>query len=120
MPTLQKTYENEIAEITEKIIKGYNPEKIILFGSAAKGELRKDSDADFFIIKDTEERFFNRCRAVRRLIRGREIPVDIIVYSPKEVNHALEIGSFFTEDIIKNGKVLYEKERSSKSLVEKS
>ena len=44
-------FEKEIHRITQQIIEKYNPEKIILFGSAARGEGDPDSDADFLIIK---------------------------------------------------------------------
>lgn len=44
-------YEQEINRITQQIIEKYKPDKIILFGSTAKGELHPDSDADFLIIK---------------------------------------------------------------------
>jgi len=44
-------FEKEIESITIQIIEKYEPEKIILFGSAARGESGSDSDADFLIIK---------------------------------------------------------------------
>ena len=44
-------FDKEIQSITKQLIEKYGPEKIILFGSAARGETRPDSDADFLIIK---------------------------------------------------------------------
>jgi len=44
-------FEKQIESITAQIIKKYKPEKIILFGSAARGEISADSDADFLIVK---------------------------------------------------------------------
>jgi len=48
---LEIDFEKEINYITRQIIEKYKPEKIILFGSAARGELNLNSDADFLIIK---------------------------------------------------------------------
>jgi predicted nucleotidyltransferase len=44
-------FESEILHITEQIIDKYRPEKIILIGSAVRGEGGPDSDADFLVIK---------------------------------------------------------------------
>ena len=41
----------EIQRITEQIIKEYKPDKIILFGSAVRNDMKPDSDVDFLIIK---------------------------------------------------------------------
>jgi len=48
---MNRGFEREIEGITAQIIDKYKPEKIILFGSAARGEWDSDSDADFLIIK---------------------------------------------------------------------
>lgn len=107
---LDKKFEKEITEITGKIVKNYKPEKIILFGSAASGNLTTDSDADFFIIKRTEDDFFKRCINVRRIIRDKGIPVDIIVYTPEETKKRYNMGDFFVREILDEGKILYEKQ----------
>jgi len=46
--------EDKISEIVNKIAFGYNPEKIILFGSYAAGNPSEDSDLDLFVIKETD------------------------------------------------------------------
>ena len=46
----QGVFEKEIKAITEQIVKKYKPEKIILYGSAARGDFKKDSDIDMLII----------------------------------------------------------------------
>lgn len=93
--------------IVKRIADGYKPEKIYLFGSRAWGRPRKDSDFDLFIIKKTRAKWLNRDLKVRNLIDG-ELPVDILVYTPKETKRRLDLGDFFIEDIIKRGKILYE------------
>jgi predicted nucleotidyltransferase len=98
---------NEIENITAQIIKKYDPEKIILFGSAAKGELHSESDADFLIIKkDTPLYGADRIREISKIIK-RDIPVDFLIYRPDEFDKRLSMGDPFLKSIIKEGKVLY-------------
>jgi len=99
---------DEVESITAQIIKKYGPEKIILFGSAAKGELYPESDADFLIIKkDTPLYGADRIREISKIIK-RNIPVDFLIYRPDEFNKRLSMGDPFLKSIIKEGKVLYE------------
>ena len=99
--------EKEIENITAQIIQKYNPDKIILFGSAASGNLHSDSDADFLIIKqDTPYYGAERIRELSRLIE-RDIPVDFLIYRPDEFEKRLKMGDPFLKIIIKEGKVLY-------------
>jgi predicted nucleotidyltransferase len=97
----------EIESVTEQIIKEYRPDKIILFGSAARGELEGGSDADFLIIKkETPYYGADRIRELSRLIK-RNIPIDLLVYRPEEFEKRLKMGDPFLKAILKEGKVLY-------------
>ena len=100
--------DSKIKEISDKIAKGFAPERIILFGSQAWGQTTEDSDVDLFIIKDTNERRVDRAREVRKIIWGMGVPVDILVYTPEEVKKRLLLEDFFIQDIVTKGKVLYD------------
>jgi predicted nucleotidyltransferase len=100
-------FEKEIKSITAQIIEKYKPDKVILFGSAARGELTPDSDADFLIIKrDTPHYGADRIRELNRLI-SRQIAVDFLVYRPYEFEKRLSMGDPFLKAILKEGRVLY-------------
>ena len=100
-------FQKEIENITIQIIKKYKPEKIILFGSAARGEMGPDSDADFLVIKaNTPFYGADRIRELSRMIE-RNIPVDLLVYKPEEFKSRLELGDPFLKAVVKEGKVLY-------------
>ncbi len=101
---------HQIKKIAKRIEEKYKPEKIILFGSYAWGKPTRDSDADLFIIKKTQERKIKRIQRVFSFLRDKDILLDVLVYTPKEVEMRLKIGDFFIEDIIKNGKLIYEKQ----------
>ena len=97
----------EIRNITTQIIEKYKPDKIILFGSAARGETTPDSDVDFLIIKkETPLYGADRIRELSRVI-DRNIPVDFLIYRPEEFNKRLKMGDPFLKTIVKEGKVLY-------------
>ena len=97
----------EIQRITEQIVEKYKPDRIILFGSAARGELEPDSDADFLIIKkETPLYGVDRIRQLSQMI-DRNIPVDLLIYRPEEFERRLQMGDPFLKTIIKEGKTLY-------------
>lgn len=96
--------------IVEKIVREIQPEKIILFGSYAKGDFDQDSDLDLFIIKDDEESSEVTRRKVDALLRGRKFAVDLFVRKPEEVEWNFRAQNpFYLYHIFKDGKVLYEK-----------
>jgi predicted nucleotidyltransferase len=97
----------EIQRITAQLVEKYAPERIILFGSAARGELHGDSDVDFLIIKrDCPLIGRERIRELHRLI-DRNVPVDFLVYRPEEFEGRLAMGDPFLKAILRDGKVLY-------------
>ena len=97
----------EIESITVQIVEKYRPEKIILFGSAAKGAFTPDSDADFLIVKkETPLYGADRIRELSRLIE-RNIAVDFLIYRPEELNQRMEMGDPFLKAVLEEGKVLY-------------
>ena len=98
----------KIAEITDKIVREYQPEKIILFGSYAWGKPNADSDLDLFIIKDTKEHPFKRMEEVDRIFPRRKIALDFLIYTPEQVEKRKKMGDFFVLNILNKGKVLYE------------
>lgn len=102
--------EEKINQIVDKIIQQYQPEKIILFGSWAWGESGSDSDVDLLIVKRSEKSRIDRQRELQSLLYPREIPVDVLVYTPEEVDKSIHGNkNLFIEDIIRNGKTLYTK-----------
>ncbi|MBC7227144.1 MAG: nucleotidyltransferase domain-containing protein [Thermoflexales bacterium] len=100
-----------IGQIVRRIVEGYHPQKIVLFGSLAWGEPDEDSDIDLLIIKETEESPLERRVRVRRLVSDirRWIPFSPLVLTPEELAHRLSIGDPFYQEIIRRGLVLYER-----------
>lgn len=91
------------------LIDQYHPLKIILFGSHAYGNSNEDSDIDFLIIKETEERFIDRWCTVGNILTGTHpsIPVDTLVLTPQEIKKRISMGDQFIIEILEKGKLLY-------------
>jgi uncharacterized protein len=88
----------------------YEPEKIILFGSAARGDTDEYSDIDLIVVKKTDQRFIQRLVEVMAFVpRDVTVNVDALVYTPDELNAMIEEGRPFIEQALKEGIVLYEK-----------
>lgn len=105
--------EEKIQQIVEKIVKEYQPEKIILFGSWAWGEPGLDSDVDLFIVKRTQKLTSEREQEVQEFLYPREMPLDVLIYTPEELQISInENHNLFIEDILRNGRVLYMKPES--------
>jgi predicted nucleotidyltransferase len=107
-----RSTEDIIAKMLQKIKTAYEPEKVILFGSYAYGKPTKDSDVDLLIIKNTKKSQIDRRVQVRKLVKeeNRILPFSPLVYTPKELKHRLEIGDDFVQEVLQKGKVLYEKQ----------
>ncbi len=96
-----------IDEILDRIVAGYDPEGIILFGSRASGAGEPSSDIDVLILKKTRERPVERRIVVEKLLADRDAPLDILVYTPDEMRYLYSIGSPFIEEVVETGRVIY-------------
>ena len=99
--------EELIQAVAKKIVQNFNPEKIILFGSLARGEMHQDSDLDLFIIMPSGLRRDNRSVEISKIFSERLFPMDILVYTPEEVNMSLRRSNPFVKEILEEGRVLY-------------
>jgi predicted nucleotidyltransferase len=99
--------EKQIESITTQLIEKYGPEKIILFGSAARGNYDQVNDLDFLIIKqDVPYYGIDRMRELDELI-DRTIAADMLVYRPDEFEDRIRLGDPFIKAVLKEGRVLY-------------
>lgn len=97
--------DEEVKNITQQLIVKYKPEKIILFGSAARGE--DANDLDFLIVKDDVPYYgIDRMREVRRLVNKTEA-ADFLVVKPNEWQSQVMSNSSFYQTVNMEGRVLY-------------
>ena len=93
---------SKISEIVSKIALGYEPDKIILFGSYATGNTNENSDLDLLVIKDSDLPRPLRAVQVRKLLYGAMIPMDLIVYTPREIEESKGNRYGFIHESIQN------------------
>lgn len=103
---IKKNLARHINEIVKQIKVRYKPQKIVLYGSMARGTANAHSDIDLLIIKKTKRRFIDRISDVL-LACDYDVPLEPLVYTPEEIDERISLGDFFINDILKNGKVLY-------------
>lgn len=96
-----------LEEVMERLIRTYDPERIILFGSHATGRAREGSDIDLLIVKETSQRPIDRRVEVERLLCDRRISLDLLVYTPRELWDLYTGGSPFIDEVIESGRVIY-------------
>lgn len=100
--------QNKITEIIRKITVGYQPKKVLLFGSYATGNANDNSDLDLIIIKDTNTPKNQRGRELRKLLYGCLVPLDVKIYTTNEFNTEQNVEFSFLKTALKNSKVMYE------------
>ena len=96
----------ELDRIVSAIIK-LGVQKIILFGSLARGDIGRHSDIDLIVVMETEERFLDRLGRVYEAVGLREVGMDVLVYTPDEFDRLRQTRRFVMEAVAE-GKVLYE------------
>lgn len=98
-----------IRRITDLIVTHCHPERVLLFGSYAKGQDNKESDLDILVIGDFREAPFLRGQDVRQYMRRYPIRVDLHFMTVKEVEREKRKAYGFINSILTSGIELYQK-----------
>jgi predicted nucleotidyltransferase len=93
-------------EIVRRIVEVAQPERIILFGSAARGEIGPDSDLDLLVVKAGVHRR-RLAREIYRRLFGIPVPVDVIVVTPQDVQAFQGKVGTIIEPALREGRLLY-------------
>lgn len=101
--------ESQLKGLLERLLQHIQPEKVIVFGSYASGTASATSDIDLLVVWDSDLPRDQRQEAISRALRPRQIPIDILAYTPAEVTRCLRVPGSFVDHILNTGKVLYER-----------
>ena len=99
----------EIDTLVHRIVARIQPQKVIIFGSYAKGTETIKSDLDIFVIKETDMPMANRADDLKPMLSHALIPVDVHIYTPEEVEEYGKEQFTFINTILKYGKTVFEK-----------
>jgi len=98
-----------IEQVTRKIVERFDPKRIILFGSRARGEAQQDSDLDIFVEMESDRRPPERAAEVASIFGLRNWPLDVVVYTPDEVEQLRTVRGSLLSIIEAEGQLLYER-----------
>ncbi len=104
--------DNLLQEVVRRIVQSVNPQKIILFGSYAYGKPHKGSDLDILVVMDSNLPRYKRSVPIYRVLADLLIPMDILVYTPQEIEAWKDVPQAFITSIVKKGRIIYEKKQN--------
>ena len=102
-----------ILRYVRALAKEFAPERVVLFGSYARGRATADSDVDLLVVMDHGKRKnVEQAIAIDRRIAS-SFPLDLLVRRPAEIRRRLALNDIFLQDIFREGRVLYERTPAS-------
>ena len=102
------TLEQEtLDDIIGRIVEAVQPERIILFGSAARGDMSRNSDVDLLVVKEGENAWTVMSRIYENLY-GVDAAVDAVVVSPEELERYKDSHALVIKPALQEGRVVYE------------
>jgi len=97
-------------EVVRRILEVGSPERVVLFGSRARGDVRPDSDLDLLIIEHSELPRYRRAPRYLRALLGIFPAKDVVVWTPAEVEAWREVRTAFVTTALREGRTLYERD----------
>jgi len=94
-------------EITRRIRAVSDPERIVLFGSYARGDARADSDLDVLVIKDEVESTQAEAARIYEALAGIAVPIDVVVVRAAYVQRYGDLIGTIVRLALREGVVLY-------------
>ena len=95
--------------IVQRLLVAGRPQKIILFGSQARGQADRDSDYDLLIIEKNSQPRYRRAVPYRRALKDLGTSKDIVVWTPSEIREWQNVSNAFITTALREGVVLYER-----------
>jgi predicted nucleotidyltransferase len=98
----------DMQEIIRRIVETAHPRRVILFGSRGRGRGRPNSDWDILVIADSKRPRHERAAPLYGALSDLRQQVDILVYTPEEVEEWKNVSQALVTTATREGKVLYE------------
>jgi predicted nucleotidyltransferase len=102
--------DEQIRNITDTIIRTYRPDKVIIFGSRARGDADDKSDLDVMVISDREKHLpgYKRGLETRLALPEPDVATDVVFYTHEEVDRWKDVRLSFVARVFSEGKVVYD------------
>lgn len=98
---------DSIRQVVAKIVQGFQPERVILFGSYASGTPTPGSDVDLLVVMPCEGKETRKAIEILHTIDPK-LPIDLLVRTPERLEQRLAWNDFFLHEIMEKGQLLYE------------
>jgi predicted nucleotidyltransferase len=99
-----------LSEVVDRIVRKFHPEKIILFGSWARGTAHEDSDLDLLVVLPTVEHKRKAAIQIGNSLSNLPISKDIVVTTPTDIETYGKTVGYILLPALREGKVIYERE----------
>jgi len=93
--------------VVERLVTAFAPERVLLFGSWARGTATEDSDLDLLVIVESDEPIHRRMARAQSALRGLTTPADVFVVTPAEVEEYKDWLSHTIAIALREGQELY-------------
>jgi predicted nucleotidyltransferase len=104
----QRVDDPVLAEMVNRLVAAFHPERIYLFGSRARGEAAHDSDYDLLVVVPNEaETARRKSRLAYQALRGTRVAADVIVRTRDEFDSRLGVIASLPATVAREGKLLY-------------
>ncbi len=107
--TTMGSVQERIEEMVQRIVSQFHPDKIILFGSHARGEAGPDSDVDLLVVMQPHGSKRERVVEVYGLLAGMGVPKDVMIVTPEEFDIYRDAPGTVIRTACREGKVLYDR-----------
>ena len=96
-----------LADIVRRVVAVAKPDRVVLFGSAARGTMGPNSDVDLLVIKSGRFHRGQLTEAIYRGLRGAGVAVDVVVATAEEIQRYRDDPYLIVASALREGKVVY-------------
>ena len=97
----------DIERVAARIGEAADAERVILFGSHARGDAGEHSDVDLMIIAQSDQPRFKRSRELHKMFRPYPFGMDLLVYTPEEIEAGKQCEASFVSRVLREGRAVY-------------
>jgi len=100
---------SDFKTLVSRIVEAVDPERVVLFGSHARGDAAPRSDVDILVVADSNRPRYERAIPLYRAVADLPVELDILVYTPAEVRDWSRVDQALVTTALREGRVLYER-----------
>lgn len=107
--------EERLQGIVRRIVEVADPVRIVLFGSAVRGDMTRHSDVDLLVVVETPVNHHRLMGDIYRSLRGIGLPIDVVLFTREEVESHKDKPYYVIHPALREGRVVYDREEGSES-----